>query len=584
MRGMEGPTLQLGTTVAGERFSLPQDALTQTIAILARRGQGKTYLARGLAEEMARIGGQFVVLDPVDHWWGLRSSQDGDAEGLPVFLFGGNHGDLPIEETAGAVLADTVVETGISAIFCTRALTETGKRRFVADFCTRLYERKGAEDAKTPLHLFLEECQEYVPQRLHKGDERMFGAVRRIVRLGRGDGFGISLISQRPQSINKEVLTQCELLVCFQLTHKLDRKAVDEWVEANDIEDHRGEFMSGLASLQRGEGWVWSPAWLQAFARVRFRQNRTYDSSATPTGESARAEPRVTAQLDLEALRERMAATVERSRQNDPRALRRRVTELERDLERVRSEVPEPRVERIEVPVVGAEALERIEALIAEAQQLGADLSEALGKALPPATPPAPAPRSTRRPRPRAADHPPPPAATSEEDAEPPAEATLRKGARRMLATLVAFEPLALSRRQLGTLALIQPSGGTFSSYLSDLRRQGLVEESGDVLRPTAAGVAYDGRSERPVQSLEDLVSAYKARLKAGARRMFDELLDVYPDGLTRAELAQAAGIEGSGGTFSSYLSDLRRNQLIDEDQGLVRVSDTLYLLERPRA
>ena len=27
MRGMEGPMLQLGTTIAGERFSLPQDAV-----------------------------------------------------------------------------------------------------------------------------------------------------------------------------------------------------------------------------------------------------------------------------------------------------------------------------------------------------------------------------------------------------------------------------------------------------------------------------------------------------------------------------------------------------------------------------
>ena len=248
-RSQTADTLLLGKTASGTPFSIPRDAVTQTIAILARRGQGKTYMARGMAEEMGRVGGQFVVLDPVDHWWGLRSGANGKSAGFSTYIFGGKHGDLPLEETAGSILADTVVDTGISAIFCTRHLSQSGKRRFVADFCERIYMRKGEQDRKVPLHLFLEECQEYVPQRLQKGDERMFGAVRRIVRLGRGDGFGISLISQRPQSINKEVLTQCEMLVCFQVTHKLDRRALDDWVEAQDTEGHREEFMEGLAGF-----------------------------------------------------------------------------------------------------------------------------------------------------------------------------------------------------------------------------------------------------------------------------------------------------------------------------------------------
>ena len=44
--------MHIGTTRSGKELTLPEDVVTQTIAILARRGQGKTYMARGLAEQM----------------------------------------------------------------------------------------------------------------------------------------------------------------------------------------------------------------------------------------------------------------------------------------------------------------------------------------------------------------------------------------------------------------------------------------------------------------------------------------------------------------------------------------------------
>lgn len=45
-------------------FTLPLSAVTQTFAILAKRGVGKTYLASVMAEEMLRAGQQITALDP----------------------------------------------------------------------------------------------------------------------------------------------------------------------------------------------------------------------------------------------------------------------------------------------------------------------------------------------------------------------------------------------------------------------------------------------------------------------------------------------------------------------------------------
>lgn len=70
----------------GQDFDLPLEAVTQTFAILAKRGVGKTYTAKVLTEEMLKAGQQVVVIDPIGVWWGLRSSADGIAPGLPSML------------------------------------------------------------------------------------------------------------------------------------------------------------------------------------------------------------------------------------------------------------------------------------------------------------------------------------------------------------------------------------------------------------------------------------------------------------------------------------------------------------------
>ncbi len=59
---------------------------------------------------------------------------------------------------------------------------------------------------------------------------------------------------------------------------------------------------------------------------------------------------------------------------------------------------------------------------------------------------------------------------------------------------------------------------------------------------------------------------------------MLDELVAVYPHGLSRDELGERAGYTASGGTFGTYLGTLRRNGLVEMDGGEVRASEALFL------
>ena len=54
-----------------DNLTLPAEAVTQTFAILAKRGVGKTYTASVLTEEMLKAGLQVVVADPIGVWWGV---------------------------------------------------------------------------------------------------------------------------------------------------------------------------------------------------------------------------------------------------------------------------------------------------------------------------------------------------------------------------------------------------------------------------------------------------------------------------------------------------------------------------------
>jgi len=57
----------------GPGLVLPVEAVTETFAILAKRGAGKTYTAAVLVEEMMSAGLPVVIIDPVGVWWGCAA-------------------------------------------------------------------------------------------------------------------------------------------------------------------------------------------------------------------------------------------------------------------------------------------------------------------------------------------------------------------------------------------------------------------------------------------------------------------------------------------------------------------------------
>lgn len=296
-----------------------------TAVILARKGSGKTYTSAVLTEEMLEAGQQVVVLDPVGVWWGLKSSADGQYAGYPIAVFGGDHADIQLLPESGQVIADAVVEHGFSCILDLSLMTKGEMARFASTFLEALYRRN-----RNSMHLVIDEADAFAPQRTFGVDDaKTLGAMQSIVRRGRARGIGVTMITQRPQVLNKDVLTQADVLIALRLSHPKDIDAIEEWVNVHAEPREAKAMVESLPSMPTGTAWVWGPM-LGVFEKVGIRRRTTFDSSATPKPGEKTIAPKVLAPVDLKRLGEEIAQTAEEQKANSPDALRRRIAELER--------------------------------------------------------------------------------------------------------------------------------------------------------------------------------------------------------------------------------------------------------------
>ena len=539
---------------------LPRDAVTHTFGVLAQKGVGKTHTASVLVEEMLAASLHVVVLDPTGAWWGLRADAKGTGPGYAVTILGGEHGDLPLESTAGAVVADLVVDEQASLVLDLSAFSGGEQRRFVTDFAERLY-RKNRE----PLHLVIDEADEFAPQRVMRGAERMLGAVDRIVRRGRIKGIGVTMISQRAAVLHKDVLTQIDTLLVLRTTGPQDRAAIEAWVGAHGAPGQRDELLASLASLPIGSAWVWSPGWLGVFKRVQIRARHTFDSSATPKVGARPAAPRVLAPIDLDRVRLRMAETIERARADDPKMLR---TELARvreallvsDRERMDAQVRANA--RPTVPAVPDGYLLVPKVLLQSlAENLGVSLSSlhsALANGEATAVRPT-APRdvpTTMHPKADAVPGTGPRAATT------PRGHMLAGGERKILTALAQY-PEGRSRVQVAILTAYAHNGGGFCNYISALRTRELLEDVGGTLRITREGSVALGVFD-PLPTGRALMEHWLGRLGKAERSILAMLVQRLPSAVTKEELARFTGYVPDGGGFNNAISRLRTLDLIE--------------------
>jgi hypothetical protein len=265
------------------KLNLPEDAALWSIAELAIRGAGKTYAASVLAEEFVKAGVPIVCIDGMGVWWGLRVGTEG-REGLPVVVFGGDHKDIsiPTKSDKGRPIVDeerlklmvkAILEARMSAVLDTSEFSKGMQRRIVAIFVNELYHLNKNYGVR---HVFIEEADLWCPQRIVADVAQSAGAIDDLVRRGGNFNLGCTLITQRSAVLNKDVLSQCSCLIVLRILHKLDKQAVQGWVEsvAHPDDPRIKKWYDSLKDLKNGEAWLWHPE-SDLFERFQFRKRET---------------------------------------------------------------------------------------------------------------------------------------------------------------------------------------------------------------------------------------------------------------------------------------------------------------------
>jgi uncharacterized protein len=534
--------------------------LDQHTAVLGKTRSGKSSVMRGLVEGLLDRKQPVCIVDPKGDWWGIKLAADGKRPGYPVVIFGGEHADVPINEHAGAHVAELFATGNRPCLIDLGGWMVGPRTRFWVDFASTLFKH-----TKGRRWLAVDEIHNFAP----KG--KVFDAeagkalhwTNRLASEGLGKGVAMLFASQRPQKVHNDTLTSAETLIAMRVLHPADRGAVADWIKG--CGDERGDaVLASLAQMARGEGWVWSPEIGFGPQRVKFQMFKTYDSFRPQSVQDAK-NLKGWAEVDLEEVRAKLSAVIEKAKADDPRELRKRIAELERAARQpVVAPPPKLPVKVVEVPVLSEAMVKRLEKALSGAQVAAGKIGEAtqavvlevrkfqtnvprgtvVGSAPRPATQ-APATLPRREAPSRPADG---------------AGEVGNGGLRRILIALAQC-PAGLSNRQIGVRAGLSSKSGSFSTYLSTGRRNGWLEGTG-TLRITQEGLAAVGAFD-PLPQGRELLEHWIRELGNGGASRILRVLDEAQRPLTNQELGEMAGLSHNSGSFSTYLSKLRTLELI---------------------
>lgn len=554
-------------------LSLPLAVVTTTQAILATKRKGKSYTASVEAEEMLEVQQVIGVIDPTGAWWGIRSSPDGNSTGYPVVVFGGDHADAPLEYTSGKEMARAWIEHNFSAIWDVSSMDVEEQVQFTMDFCSECLRLN-----RSARHLFIDEADTYLPQQpTSKLQVRCRAVVARLIKQGGKNGCGVTIITQRSSAIDKNALSQIDLLIILRTSDPDDLASPVKRVQNLVSRDFADRVREEAPKLDIGEAFVASQEFDIA-ARVRIRERRTFNSGRTVRPGEVVIAPKVMAKIDAMKLGRQIAASVQKAQEESPEFLHAEIDRLKKqiangvtdmgameDLQREQQELRE-RAEAAET------LLRERNDKIADWQLFGEQLAAVLatmpamalscmpGKAtavdvMPP--PPEPLPLAsnlqfTRRSAP-----------ASIPDTKSTGNESLEARILRSLAEFAAIGRKMIPKSVLSAWA--EARGGYFGNTLGKMRSAGQIEyPSPGMIALSALGAKMAPAITVPITPRAFFERVLQQAGSPGAleQRILLRLRQDFPDGLGREELSEA--VSARGGYYGNILGKLKSAGFIE--------------------
>lgn len=580
---------------------IPEKALDQHILVLGKTRSGKSSAMRVLVEHLLDEEKPVCIIDPKGDWWGLKASADGKRPGYPIIIFGGEHADVPINSRSGAAVAELACTGNRPCIIDLGGWMPGARTEFFVDFASTFFRL-----TRGRRWLVIDEVHIFCPQGkvLDPQAGKMLHWSNRLASEGLGKGISLIAASQRPQKVHKDFVTSAETLIAMRVIHPLDRGAIRDWIDGCGDSTKGKEVLDTLASMQRGEGWVWSPEIGFGPKVVKFPMFKTYDSFKAQVAQHPE-KLKGWADVDLKEVTAKLADVVKEAEATDPKKLQARIRELEKQVSKkghvaavlnltelgkrmpnpTITVTPDPKVIERAIKPIRAEHLAALKrartrlvslarvpiagfADLHDSMVASTDLEmEALEKI---------SGGESIKGEVRTTEHPAPHQNRVIAASPRPIESNgrLPEGELAILKATAQYDE-GVERDQLTTLTGYKRS--TRDAYLLRLRNKQFVAEKSDRIFITSEGMGVLGDDYEPLPTGDALQQYWLSRLPEGERRILKTLVEAgSPVAVERDALTEITGYKRS--TRDAYLLRMEAKKIIENvGRGQVKASELLF-------
>ncbi|MFN8615058.1 MAG: DUF87 domain-containing protein [Vampirovibrionales bacterium] len=322
-------------------FGVPLDdykATGERDAILASSGMGKSYLTGVLMEETLETGSLLCVIDPEGEHFTL-------AERYPMLIIGGEQANLPLEEAAIDLYVEAMLRSGVSAVFDLSEYVDEEQQHLYGLIADALFTAE--QKYRRKVRIVVEEAQIYAPQKTggiassnKKKDAKMdpLLASQKLAKRGRKRAIDSLWATQRPASISKDILSQCNRFWFGGITAELDYKAIRPFL------NEAGISFPEIRSLQPGEFFFYSKGLTK---KIKVRKRHCRHAGATPeAGQTFSATKNESMEKALSGLSQAIKARAEDRQKEDSEVehLKKFIKHLKAENEKLKKELEQERL------------------------------------------------------------------------------------------------------------------------------------------------------------------------------------------------------------------------------------------------